>query len=112
MDIRKVVGGNVQRLMDYAADHGSPYGDQRSLAAKAKVSMSTVARIRKAQVAPGVDVLERIAGVYRLQAWQLLIPDLDPTNPPVFAMTATERDLYRNLRAAAQQLAAANNHTQ
>ena len=112
MDIRTVVAANVQTLMDYARDRGQPCGDQKSLAKKAGVSMSTVARIRKREVGGSIDVLEAIAKCYGLQAWQLLMPNLDPTNPPVFCMTATERELYRNLKSSAATIAAIPNHSE
>jgi transcriptional regulator with XRE-family HTH domain len=105
MDIRDIVAVNIQTLMDYARDHSQPHGDQKSLAKKARVAMSTIARIRKAEVGCSVDVLDAIARVYGLSAWQLLMPNLDPTNPPVFCMTATERDMYRRMKQAASALA-------
>jgi transcriptional regulator with XRE-family HTH domain len=105
MDIKDIVAANVQTLMDYARDHDQPYGEQKALAKRAKVAMSTVARIRKAEVGCSIDVLDAIARVYGLSAWQLMMPNLDPTNPPVFCVTATERDLYRRMRHAAAALA-------
>jgi transcriptional regulator with XRE-family HTH domain len=105
MGIKNIVAANVQTLMDYAKDHGQPYADQKALAKRAKVAMSTVARIRKAEVGCSIDVLDAIARVYGLSAWQLMMPNLDPTNPPVFCVTATERDLYRRMRHAAAALA-------
>jgi DNA-binding XRE family transcriptional regulator len=112
MQIRAVVAANVNTLIDYARYHGQPCGDQKSLARKAGVSMSTIARIRKQEVGGSIDVLESIAKCYGLQAWQLLMPNLDPTNPPVFCMTATERELYRNLKSAAATIAAIPNHSE
>lgn len=112
MQIRAIVAANVQTLIDYARDHGQPCGDQKSLAKKAGVSMSTVARIRKQEAGTSIDALESIANCYGLQAWQLLMPNLDPTNPPVFCMTATERELYRNLKSAAATIAAIPNHSE
>ena len=52
----------------------------------------------------GTDVLEKIAEVFNLQAWRLLTPGLDPSNPPVIWLTKTERDLYENMRNAARKL--------
>lgn len=109
MQIRAVVAVNVQTLINYARDHGQPYGDQKALAKRAGVSMSTIARIRKQEAGTSVDVLEAIAKCYGLQAWQLLMPNLDPTNPPVFCMTATEREMYRRLKSSAAELAAMPN---
>ena len=109
MDIRTIVAANIQTLMDYARDHGQPYGDQKALAKRAGVSMSTVARIRKAQVGGSIDVLDAIAKCYGLQAWQLMMPNLDPTNPPVFCMTATEQALYRRMKSSAAEFASLPN---
>ena len=44
------------------------------------------------------------AEVFNLQAWHLLTPGLDPSNPLVIWLTQTERDLYENMRNAARKL--------
>lgn len=34
---------------------------------------------------------------FDLHGWQMLIPELDPRNPPVVIMSVAERDFYRRL---------------
>lgn len=53
---------------------------------------------------PGVDALAAIAAAYDLMLWQLLVPDLDPENPPHLALSATERELYKHLAALREAL--------
>jgi transcriptional regulator with XRE-family HTH domain len=72
----------------------------------AKVDQKTIWRIRHREQSPTIDKLETIAQEFGLHAWQLLIPNLDPRNPPVFVMTDTERDLYQRLANVAHDVAA------
>jgi hypothetical protein len=55
---------------------------QRGIAVRAKIDQRTVGRIMSAEHAAGVDKVEALAGVFKLQPWQLLYPELDPMNPP------------------------------
>ncbi len=68
----------------------------------------TVGRIINLEVQPQIDTLELLAGVFEIDAWCLLVPDLDPANPPYRAMTVTERKLYAGLTAAAKAVEEAN----
>lgn len=104
-DVRAVVAVNLQRLIDYAKDNRRPGADAKSLAAKAGVTPSTVGRWLKGDNAAQIDTLETVAKVYKLRAWQLLIPNLDPANPPAVAYTDAERRLYWRIKAAFQDLA-------
>lgn len=100
-DIRKIVGNNICTLMQYAADHGAPYPHDKALAAKAKLAASTIARIKRGEVGASIDTLEVIAKAYKLSAWQLLIPKLDPAIPPVAVSSDTERALYWRIKSLA-----------
>jgi len=55
-------------------------------------------------VSPTLRQIEDVAKLLGLQPWQLLVPGLDPTNPPVVTMTETERALYARLREGIAQL--------
>lgn len=102
-DVRKIVGDNIRVLQEYARDHNRPCSDDKSLGLRAKVEPSTVGRIRKGMISTGIETLESIANVYKLSAWQLLIPNLDPANPPVVPYTDTERALYWRIRSVAAE---------
>ena len=102
MDVRRVVAENIQTLLDYARDHQKPYADAKALAVRAGLSPSTVGHILKCEGAAKIDTLEAIAQVYKLSAWSLLIPNLDPSNPPVVPYTDTERALYWRIKSVAK----------
>jgi transcriptional regulator with XRE-family HTH domain len=88
----QVLASNLAKLMEY-------YGHTQEQTAKlAKVDQSVISRILKGEHHPRVDTVEAIALGYDLQAWTLLLPGLDPRNPPVIAMTESERDLYWRLQ--------------
>jgi transcriptional regulator with XRE-family HTH domain len=65
------------------------YDTQGKIAAKAKVDQKTVSRILLLQNEPSLDKLEKIAGVFGYEAWQLLVPTFDPLHPPVLADEVT-----------------------
>lgn len=52
-----------------------------------------------------IDNLQAIAKVFGLKAWQLLIPDLEPGNPPMLKQVSeTEAKLYEDLQKLAAQI--------
>jgi transcriptional regulator with XRE-family HTH domain len=104
-DPRVVLASNLRVLLDYARDRHLPYADAKSLARKAGLTPSTVGHWLKAENAAQIDKLERLASVFKLRAWQLLIPNLDPANPPAVPYTDAERRLYWRIKAAARELA-------
>lgn len=61
------------------------------------IGNGTAQRINERSADPSLSTLEAIASAFDLHAWQLLIPDLDPYNPPVFVMSSAERKLYESL---------------
>lgn len=46
----------------------------------------------------GLDKVDAVATVFGLSAWQLLIPNLDPSNVPVIMISEDERQLYDKLK--------------
>jgi transcriptional regulator with XRE-family HTH domain len=74
-----VLSENLLRLSRAAK---AEYRSQREIAARAKIDQRTVGRIMSAEHAAGVDKVEALAGVFKLQPWQLMYPELDPGNPP------------------------------
>lgn len=106
-DVRRTVAENIAVLQQYARDHKGTYVDDASIATKAKLTPSTVGRVRKGQIATAIDTLDAIAKVYGLRAWQLLIPGLDPSNPPVVPYTDAERALYWRIKSVAADFARA-----
>lgn len=108
------LANNLRALMQAALDQGDRQRGTalglEKLAAQlqppAIVRKASIARIRAATVSTGIDVVGQIARCYDLQAWQLLAPGLDPTNPPVVTISQTERDLYARLLWVADKVRA------
>ena len=103
----EIIAANIRTLMD---DNQIP--SESDLARKAKVDQKTVWRILRQQQSPTVDTLEKLAKPFKLHAWQLLIPDLNPRNPPVFVMTDTEREMYCKLARMASEFVASEPNAQ
>jgi hypothetical protein len=95
-----VLRDNVHSLMHH---HWGGYAATR-LSRESGVGVGTIGRINDAQTSVGIDVIEAIARVWGLEPWHLLIPNLDPGNPPVAQLTATEVQLYERLRQAVAAL--------
>ncbi len=101
--VRAVLRQNVKALME----SGRGPRSQSALREKSGVAQATIGRIlsNKGENS-GVETIERIAKAYDLEAWQLLIAGMDPTNPPVLQpISAVERALYERLKGVAQDLA-------
>jgi hypothetical protein len=60
-------------------------------------------RIRRAEGACRIDSLAQLARVFGLEAWQILVPDLDPRKLPQLEMSAeTAQELRQHLDAIAR----------
>ena len=104
MTSRDILSANVKALIDYSREHGGPVQDARSLALKAKLTPPTIGRVLKRSSAARIGTLDAIARVFKIDPWLLLMPGLDPSNPPVIAYTDSERRLYRRLKELAHDL--------
>ena len=102
IDTKEILWQNISALMR----HHFGKENLSELARKAEIGLATCDRIKKRQTSVGTDVLEQVAGVFGLEAWHLLTPNLNPANPPVIWMTTTEYDLYEKLRVSALSLVA------
>lgn len=69
------------------------------------VAQATIGRILRRETAADLDTVDALARAYHLMAWQLLVPDLDPANPPINRLTQAERDLYQRLHTLAAEAA-------
>lgn len=99
--IADTIADNISNLME---DRGIKNDPQ--LAKLAKIDQKSIWRIRHKEQSPSADTLEKLATAFGLQAWQILFPNLDPKNPPVFIVTDVERELYRKLSDMAHDLVA------
>ncbi len=72
----------AETLTRLVAD-GERYPRLIDLAAKSRVSKSTLGRARSGESALRIDNLEDIAKAYGLTSWQMLVPNVDPKTPPI-----------------------------
>lgn len=92
---REVLAANVNRLMAASKDLTTV----KRLHARSGVSTGTIDRLRRSEAATGIDNIGAIAAAFDLQAWQLLVPDLQPTNPPILvAESPAMKALFETLR--------------
>lgn len=75
MNSRKIIADNLKKLM-FKNSQSQGYIHRMT-----GISQSTVGRILNNEVSPTIDSLDKIANLYNLHSWQLLLPDLDVENP-------------------------------
>lgn len=108
---RKVLADNVKALMAARKAAGQrPWTIiqivEEADGAGTPVSKGVVERMTKAEVNTGVDHLDGVAKAFGIEAWQLLVPDLDAANPPMLtAVAEEERQKWQRAREAAQEFA-------
>jgi transcriptional regulator with XRE-family HTH domain len=84
------------------------WGDENlnRLARECKIGPGTAARIKEQKTSVGLETLEKIAHHFQLAVWQLLVPGLDPENPPALQpVSAAERRLYEQIMSSAKTIA-------
>lgn len=85
MDSTEALRRNLASLLDAARDglRRGPTGVLQ-LEAQTDIGKSTLYRILdpRAKNPAQLDTLERIAAAFGLQVWQLLVPRMDPLDPP------------------------------
>lgn len=104
IDTATTLWANVQALMQHH------YGEENlsRLALECGFAQSTASRLKHQTVAPGIDKIDLIARRFSLATWQLLVPGMDPKNPPALQpVSKEERALYDKIRSAARQIVAA-----
>ena len=95
-----ILSTNLKALM---AAH-TTLATQAAVGKACGLNQRTVGRIINMEHSPGLKQLEAIALAFDLVTWQLLVPNLDPKNPPICEYTKVESDLYKKLRTLVQQL--------
>lgn len=103
IDTNATLWQNVQSLM---IKH---WGDENlnRLARECKIGPGTAMRIKEQKTSVGLETLEKIAENFNLAVWQILVPGMDPENPPALQpVSPVERKLYEKIMAAAKTIAA------
>jgi transcriptional regulator with XRE-family HTH domain len=100
-DSRKVLWKSVSALM------ASHYGGENltRLAKDCGFGPATSSRLKEAKTSVGIEVIDKIAKHFHVQAWELLVPGFDPGNRPTLQpLTEQERKLHERLREIAKEL--------
>lgn len=106
MPARTVLAANLKALMASSADCRSTPALERATAMKGnKVGKSTIDRALKGEANLTIDNLEVIAKVFGVDPWQLMVPNMQPKNPPVLrSIGAAEEEVYAKLRKLATEV--------
>lgn len=101
MTSRTILGANLSAVMKSHSARQKNLSSNKKVGDRLKISDNTVGRIRRGENSIGIDMLDKIAGLYSLQPWQLLVPEFEVSSPPMLrAMSEDERTLYDRLHAA------------
>lgn len=96
---KEIIATNLKKLM-LKNGHSEGY-----LHTKTGLSQSTIGRTLKGETATTVDTLDALAKAYGLLSWQMMIVDLDITNPPVLkALSAKEHAFYEKMKDVMKEL--------
>jgi transcriptional regulator with XRE-family HTH domain len=100
VDSRKVLWKSVSALM---LKH---YGEENltRLARDCKIGPGTASRIKAAETSVGLEVIDKIAKKFHVDAWELLVPGFDPGNRPALQpLSEHERQLYARWKELARE---------
>ena len=108
MNIRQILADNLATLQSSRKDLKSAPAIERAtttLGPGKRVSKTAVQQLQKASTPFNLDDLQTLAEVFGLDAWQLLVPGIDPKSPPVVqSIGPTEDELYKRIRSAREAL--------
>lgn len=81
-----------KKIVQAGRDYGGP-------------SNGTLDRIRRMESGCSIDELDKLAHIFELESWQLLVPDLDPANPPLLAhVSERQLELLAKFKLMAKQV--------
>lgn len=98
VDLPNNVRGVLARNLEVIMAKVPALGSQPKIAGKGKLAPSSVGRAFRAEVAVNIDSLEGLAEAANLEPWQMLVPGLDPLNPPKLEGSGSERELLEKIR--------------
>lgn len=108
MDIRQILATNLQQLQTRHKDLASTPAIERATADMGegkKISKTVLQQVQKGKTPFNLDDLQTLAELFGLDAWQLLVPQIDPEHPPVLTSVGeTDREMYKRMKAAREAL--------
>jgi hypothetical protein len=90
---RTILAANLRRMIDRS---GLP--SNRAWSKKMGLNVRMIDRLLGGENAVTLDKIEEIARTVGLEPWQLLLPDLDPSEPPDAPISEADRDMLTKLR--------------
>ena len=104
---RTVLATNLRALMKESKTANTLIALEKATEERGlKVGKSTIDRAAKGETPLNLDAVEVIAAVYGLSAWQLLVPNISPRNPPILrTIGEAEEQLYQKLGKLAKEIA-------
>lgn len=106
---RSVLSANLKAAMN--RPNRPPIGQQelarRAKRAGAKLSQSTINRILNCEVGCGIDQLVILSVLLGVEPWQLLVPGMNPDDPPVLTVISRQLEEFQSsLKAQADRISA------
>lgn len=101
VDSKTVLWASVSALMR------KHYGEENltRLSRDCKFGPGTATRLKQQETSVGVDIVDKIARFFHVQAWELLVPSFDPSNRPTLQpLSEQERRLYSRLAEVAKEI--------
>ena len=94
-DPKTVLAANVRALMvkRYGAVRIGRFRRDTGIGA------ATISRILDATTSIGIDIVEKIARAFKLEAWQLLVSEFDADNPPLVLSSDSDHQLRQVIKA-------------
>ena len=97
IDSRRVLWTNLTALMD----HHWEGENLTRLAREAKIGPGSATRMKQQTTSVGIELLDKVGRVFGVEAWQLLVPGLNPKSPPtLMPASEAERAFYKRVADA------------
>ena len=94
---RAVLAANLWRMIESATPEGAR-PSVRSWALSKGLDVRLITRLANQTNAVTLDTLQEVADALGLEAWHLLLPDLEPGDRPAPPISEAERKLLSRLR--------------
>jgi len=108
---REVLAENLRELMKANPEVGTLLSLEQATATKGggkKIGKTTLGNILAKTTPVNLDYVEVLAKVFRLEPWQMLVPNLRPENPQILRATGPEEEALwsklEELRNVAKQI--------
>jgi transcriptional regulator with XRE-family HTH domain len=107
---REILARNLWAMMNRPGRPSIGHQELARIARKISpntLSQSSVSRILKCETSVGLDQLALLARVFDVEPWQLLVPGMNPDDPPVLTSTTKMLEEFQaTLKQQADQIAA------